>query len=57
MIAMLGSLRGDLAQAGLDCLEPDLLILDAFQRYRDLLCSPALRPTTRIPRRSWPDTS
>lgn len=40
MTAIIGGLRGDLAQAGLDCLEPDLIILDEFQRFRDLLYSP-----------------
>lgn len=40
MSGIIGGLRGDLAQAGLDCLEPDLIILDEFQRFRDLLYSP-----------------
>lgn len=40
MTAITGGLRGDLAQAGLDCLEPDLIILDEFQRFRDLLYPP-----------------
>lgn len=40
MGAIIGGLRGDLAQAGMDCLEPDLIILDEFQRFRDLLYSP-----------------
>jgi Helicase conserved C-terminal domain len=39
MSGIIGGLRGDLAQAGLDCLEPDLIILDEFQRFRDLLYS------------------
>lgn len=30
-------LRSVLAEAGLDCLEPDLIILDEFQRFQDLL--------------------
>lgn len=29
--------RTVLAEAGLDCLEPDLIILDEFQRFQDLL--------------------
>ncbi|GAB3262749.1 DEAD/DEAH box-containing ATP-dependent helicase [Arthrobacter pigmenti] len=37
---IIGNLRGDLAQAGLDCLEPDLIILDEFQRFRDMLYKP-----------------
>ncbi|MDF9751545.1 helicase C-terminal domain-containing protein [Arthrobacter sp. ES3-54] len=44
MSAIIGGLRGDLAQAGLDCLEPDLIILDEFQRFRDLLYSPGTAP-------------
>ena len=44
MSAIIGGLRGDLAQAGLDCLEPDLIILDEFQRFRDLLYSPGSAP-------------
>ncbi|MBJ2119413.1 hypothetical protein I6N91_00290 [Arthrobacter sp. MSA 4-2] len=40
MSEIISGLRGDLAQAGLDCLEPDLIILDEFQRFRDLLYSP-----------------
>jgi hypothetical protein len=44
MSAIIGALRGDLAQAGLDCLEPDLIILDEFQRFRDLLYSPGTAP-------------
>jgi hypothetical protein len=41
MGSVIGGLRGDLAQAGLECLEPDLIILDEFQRFRDLLYKPA----------------
>lgn len=44
MSAITGGLRGDLAQAGLDCLEPDLIILDEFQRFRGLLYSPGTAP-------------
>ncbi|MDT0169757.1 DEAD/DEAH box helicase [Pseudarthrobacter sp. BRE9] len=44
MSAIIGGLRGDLAQAGLDCLEPDMIILDEFQRFRDLLYSPGAEP-------------
>jgi len=49
MSAIIGGLRGDLAQAGLDCLEPDLIILDEFQRFRDLLYSPGAVPDEEDP--------
>ncbi|MCU1567366.1 MAG: Helicase, C-terminal, partial [Pseudarthrobacter sp.] len=49
MSAVIGGLRGDLAQAGLDCLEPDLIILDEFQRFRDLLYSPGTAPDNEDP--------
>lgn len=41
MRAVVGGLRGDLAKAALECLEPDLIILDEFQRFRDLLYKPS----------------
>ncbi len=34
---LIGQLRGDLARAGVQTLEPDLVIVDEFQRFRDLL--------------------
>lgn len=34
---LIGMLRGDLARASLEALEPDLVILDEFQRFRHLL--------------------
>ena len=34
---LVGGLRGALAKAAIDSLEPDLVILDEFQRFRDLL--------------------
>lgn len=34
---LVGELRGALARAGVDALEPDLVILDEFQRFRHLL--------------------
>ena len=37
--AMVGELRKLLAEASLEYLEPDLVILDEFQRFKDLLCS------------------
>jgi hypothetical protein len=49
MSAVIGGFRGDLAQAGLDCLEPDLIILDEFQRFRDLLYSPGTAPDDEDP--------
>jgi hypothetical protein len=36
-LAVVGELRHVLAQAGVDALEPDLIILDEFQRFRHLL--------------------
>lgn len=36
-IEMVGELRGMLAASCLEALEPDLIILDEFQRFRDLL--------------------
>lgn len=35
--ALIGELRGMLAQASVQSLEPDLIILDEFQRFHDLL--------------------
>jgi hypothetical protein len=37
---VVGGLRGDLAKAALECLEPDLIVSDEFQRFRDLLYKP-----------------
>lgn len=34
---LIGSLRGQLARASVETLEPDLVILDEFQRFRNLL--------------------
>jgi hypothetical protein len=34
---LVGALRSALAKASVDCLEPDLIILDEFQRFRHLL--------------------
>ena len=47
---MVGKLRGMLASVCVDALEPDLIILDEFQRFRDLLDSdgPAARLTRQI---------
>ncbi len=35
--ALIGTMRRILAEAGLDWLEPDLIILDEFQRFKELL--------------------
>jgi hypothetical protein len=40
MWTLTGQLRHALAKASLDALEPDLVILDEFQRFRDLLKPP-----------------
>ena len=47
---MVGKLRGMLATVCIKALEPDLIILDEFQRFRDLLdsSSPAARLTRQI---------
>lgn len=37
--ALVGELRSALARAGVDALEPDLIILDEFQRFRHLLAT------------------
>ncbi|GAA5228423.1 helicase C-terminal domain-containing protein [Paeniglutamicibacter antarcticus] len=36
---LIGQMRAVLAEIGLECLEPDLIILDEFQRFQDLLFS------------------
>ena len=35
--ALIGNLRGKLSHACIEALEPDLIIMDEFQRFRDLL--------------------
>ena len=37
MPSLIGDLRFVLAEAGLKCLEPDVIIIDEFQRFQDLL--------------------
>jgi hypothetical protein len=37
---LVGSLRGMLAEVSVECLEPDLIILDEFQRFKHLLETP-----------------
>jgi hypothetical protein len=39
-IAIVGGLRRELAKVSVDCLEPDLVILDEFQRFKHLLERP-----------------
>ena len=39
-LAIVGALRRDLAKVSVDCLEPDLVILDEFQRFKHLLERP-----------------
>ena len=36
---LLNSLRKEFAAISLDALDPDLIIMDEFQRFRDLICS------------------
>lgn len=40
VIELTRELRRDLAKAGIDILEPDLVILDEFQRFRQILADP-----------------
>src|SRR5262249_25275317 len=39
-LLLVGSLRRVLAEVSVDCLEPDLVILDEFQRFKHLLERP-----------------
>ncbi len=39
-LAIVGALRRELAKVSIDCLEPDLVILDEFQRFKHLLERP-----------------
>ena len=36
--SVVGRLRAKLSHACVDALQPDLIIMDEFQRFRDLLC-------------------
>jgi len=45
-LSLVGSLRRRLARCCLDALEPDLVILDEFQRFRDLLVPPESKDST-----------
>jgi hypothetical protein len=44
---LVGELRGVLARSAIDALEPDLIILDEFQRFRHLLEDPQDEDDTR----------
>jgi hypothetical protein len=44
---LVGELRGILARSAIDALEPDLIILDEFQRFRHLLEDPEDEDDTR----------
>lgn len=45
---LIGKLRQHLAKCCLDALEPDLVILDEFQRFKDLLDAPEGNPTAEL---------
>jgi hypothetical protein len=47
-LALIGRLRRLLAQCCLGALEPDLVILDEFQRFKDLLDAPETSPTAEL---------
>ena len=47
-LALIGELRRALAKCCLDALEPDLIILDEFQRFRDLLAEPESSPSAEL---------
>lgn len=47
-LALISKLRQILAKVCLDVLRPDLIILDEFQRFRDLLDEPDKNPTAEI---------
>lgn len=47
-LSLVGKLRRLLAHCCLDALEPDLVILDEFQRFRDLLASPESSPSAEL---------
>jgi hypothetical protein len=47
-LSLIGELRRTLARCCLDALEPDLVILDEFQRFRDLLAAPDSSPSAEL---------
>lgn len=47
-LALIGCLRRQLAKTCLSALEPDLVILDEFQRFRELLGAPESSPSAEL---------
>lgn len=47
-LTLIGDMRRMLARCCLDALEPDLVILDEFQRFRDLLAEPDRNPSAEL---------
>lgn len=47
-LALIGNLRRQLAKTCLSALEPDLVILDEFQRFRELLGAPDSSPSAEL---------
>lgn len=47
-LTLIGDLRRMLARCCLGALEPDLVILDEFQRFRDLLAAPDSSPSAEL---------
>ena len=47
-LTLIGDLRRMLARCCLSALEPDLVILDEFQRFRDLLAAPDSSPSAEL---------
>ncbi len=47
-LALIGNLRRQLAKTCLAALEPDLVILDEFQRFRELLGAPESSPSAEL---------
>lgn len=47
-LRLIGEMRRMLARCCLDALEPDLVILDEFQRFRDLLAPPDSSPAAEL---------
>jgi len=47
-LALIGNLRRQLAKTCLAALEPDLVILDEFQRFRELLADPDSNPSAEL---------
>jgi len=47
-LTLIGDMRRMLARCCLDALEPDLVILDEFQRFKDLLAPPDSSPSAEL---------